>query len=94
MKSTNPNRIRYRTTSATSKDSIQVFGHPSNGARYIVRLADTMWYVLDEESELVATSGFRVNQHIDLKRIKEALRSLGIMLPIEIRKPRVKKLTT
>lgn len=85
------NRIRYKQITETTKQSIQTFGHPTNGAQYIVRLTPEMWMVLDAETEVPATTGYVKNKAEDLKSVKRALLDLGINLPIERRKPRVKK---
>lgn len=88
-------RIRYRKTRQTGLlESVQRYQHPNSGARYKVLLntLEHRWLVVDEQSELVAASGLRVHPHKARIDAREALEKLGIVLSVDERVKRAKKI--
>jgi len=76
-------RIRYgKDGLSTSK-----FFHPTNGARYLVKLdtENKQWMILDDASGLVARSGYQSNLALMKKEAKKALQELGIEFESETR---------
>jgi tRNA C32,U32 (ribose-2'-O)-methylase TrmJ len=87
-------RIRYRKTREVGLlESVRRFTHPTNGSRYRVMLNmnEHQWLVVDDVSDLVAASGYRVHPHKMKMDAKAALEKLGIVLPLEDRVKRVNK---
>lgn len=84
------NRIRYKKITDTNSESVRTFYHPNNGAGYIIRMDAAMWMVLDAVTETVAVSGYLTTKINAQKEVKDALKSLGIILHEERRK-RVKR---
>lgn len=73
-------RIRYTKVAESVYEANHPFSHPSNGAKYRVRinLIEPMWRVFDDVTELVALSGIQKNFNKAKLEVREALRSLGI----------------
>ena len=75
-------RIRYRKISETALESMKIFGHPHNGARYKIKLVltENQWIVLDPDTELVAASGHSKTRGAAQLAARNALVELGVVI--------------
>lgn len=85
-------RIRYSSDNEGNFISVKKFFHPTNGARYVVKLvpSENQWMVLDDASGLVAASGRNTDLRTAKVEAKNALVELGIQFTSEkgTKKPR------
>lgn len=80
-------RVRYTTLAEEGKfQSVKMFQHPTNGARYKVFLntVDNEWMVVDDISDITAVSGRDVNLSRMKKAAKQALVELGVEFETEV----------
>jgi hypothetical protein len=87
-------RIRYKNQPDGNAISVQRFQHSTSGARYKIFLNHTehQWFIIDDYSDLVAASGYRVHPHKMKIDARDALAALGIVMEKDSRKKR-KQLT-
>lgn len=79
-------RIRYFDLAEAGKfQSVKMFQHPTNGARYKIFLntVENEWVVVDDVSDIVAASGRNVNLSKMKQAAKEALVQLGCQFESE-----------
>lgn len=74
-------RIRYKKTSDDNVvQSVKTFQHPSNGARYKVRIntQELEYFVIEDTADVLVSQGRAVNLHQVKMKSKKALEELGI----------------
>lgn len=74
-------RIRYRKTSEPNVvESVKKFSHPTNGARYKVRInqANLEYSIIEDTADVLVQNGRAVNLHQVKIKAKNALVNLGI----------------
>lgn len=89
-------RIRYFKTNQSSViQSVKTFQHPTNGARYKVRIneGELEYHVIEDMSDTVSASGRAANLHQVKIKAKNALQELGIEFEREESRNRLAKQT-
>lgn len=81
-------RIRYSKTAETGiLQSVKIYTHEKNGARFKVRLDENqkLFQVIEDTSGVIEAEGAAVNMHQVKIKAKKALERLGISFGSEAR---------